>query len=576
MATIAYGIMLVAAIIVWIIVAGRGYEKIDPYFSATFLLIPIIILGYWLNSMVTTPEAAMITYCIIYLDGTLLLTLLIFAMLRTIRVRTGMWVKVIAYGAAFLHLFVVWLNINSTMYFESVTVVQTENGSVSKVVDGPLNIIHNIYLAVLVLVIACIVIAAYIKNGTYSRRTMFMYTIGSIGALLVYVAEQINDAKFTVLPMIYVIIDITILVNYDRTLAHDVSAIMSVHQIDQGSRGFVALDLKRRFLSCNEKCYEFLPELSTQRVDEMLAEGSHVARELYSLIHTYEKQGATTAKFKQGEMTCIVEISPFSMRLNGSKRGYVFDIRDATKEQHALDIMESYNSSLNEEVRLKTENIKEIQNKIVTGMANMIENRDNNTGGHVKRTSDIIKILIDEIERQGTMDISSDFAKDIVRAAPMHDLGKIVVENSILNKPGKLTDEEYAIMKTHSTKSGEMVMILLNGVEEKHFVKIAFNVARYHHERWDGRGYPDNLVGTMIPIEARIMAIVDVYDALVSKRSYKAAMSFEKVTEIMCEGMGTQFDPNMRAAFLGCKDRLEDYYRSLNEYAENSAGNILN
>ncbi|MCR4891291.1 MAG: HD domain-containing protein, partial [Lachnospiraceae bacterium] len=145
------------------------------------------------------------------------------------------------------------------------------------------------------------------------------------------------------------------------------------------------------------------------------------------------------------------------------------------------------------------------------------------------------------------------------------DLGKIVVENSILNKPGKLTDEEYEIMKTHSTKSGEMVKILLDGVEEEHFVHVAFNVARYHHERWDGRGYPDKLVGTMIPIEARIMAVVDVYDALVSKRSYKPAMSFETATRIMCEGMGTQFDPNMKTIFMGCRSELEAYYQRLRD-----------
>lgn len=116
-------------------------------------------------------------------------------------------------------------------------------------------------------------------------------------------------------------------------------------------------------------------------------------------------------------------------------------------------------------------------------------------------------------------------------------------------------------MKTHSVKSGELVHILLDGVEEQHFVDTAYNIARYHHERWDGKGYPEGLVGTMIPIEARIMAIADVYDALVSKRCYKEAMSYEKACQIMLEGMGTQFDPNLRRVFLACRSRLEAYYR---------------
>ena len=105
-----------------------------------------------------------------------------------------------------------------------------------------------------------------------------------------------------------------------------------------------------------------------------------------------------------------------------------------------------------------------------------------------------------------------------------------------------------------------MVLILLEGVEEKRFVDVAYNVARFHHEKWNGKGYPDGLVGSMIPLEARIMAVADVYDALVSKRCYKEPMSFEQATKIMLENMGTHFDPNMEAIFVGCREKLEEYY----------------
>ena len=139
-------------------------------------------------------------------------------------------------------------------------------------------------------------------------------------------------------------------------------------------------------------------------------------------------------------------------------------------------------------------------------------------------------------------------------------LGKVSIDSGILNKPGRLTPEEFAIMKSHSIISGQMVRILLDGMEEDHLVQTAYHVARYHHERWDGRGYPDGLVGEMIPLEARIMAVADVYDALVSKRVYKAPMSYEKAAQIMQEGMGTQFDPNMYLVFLSCRKELERYY----------------
>ncbi|MCR4876060.1 MAG: HD domain-containing protein [Clostridiales bacterium] len=115
-------------------------------------------------------------------------------------------------------------------------------------------------------------------------------------------------------------------------------------------------------------------------------------------------------------------------------------------------------------------------------------------------------------------------------------------------------------MKTHSAISGQMVHILLDGVEEEQLVQTAYHVARYHHERWNGKGYPDGLVGEMIPLEARIMAVADVYDALVSKRIYKEPMSFEKAAQIMVDRMGTQFDPRMLLVFLNCQDKLERYY----------------
>ena len=278
------------------------------------------------------------------------------------------------------------------------------------------------------------------------------------------------------------------------------------------------------------------------------------------MIDRFKNEGITSSYFRFGDMTIACEISYFSMRRDGSPQGYLIDVRDATQEQRNLEILSNYNDTLNQEVAEKTEHISQIQQAIVLGMADMVENRDSNTGGHVKRTSDVIRILVEEIVARGYIKLDDVLARDIVRAAPMHDLGKISIDSSILNKPGRLTAEEYEIMKTHSTTSGEIVMILLDGVEEDHFVKTAFNVARYHHERWDGKGYPDGLVGEMIPLEARIMAIADVYDALVSKRVYKLPFSFKEANMIMLEGMGTQFDPNMRAVYLGCRDKLEQYY----------------
>lgn len=240
-----------------------------------------------------------------------------------------------------------------------------------------------------------------------------------------------------------------------------------------------------------------------------------------------------------------------------------------TEAEHKLNLqhledMKAYNSKLNEEVKNKTVHIVEMQQKVVIGLVNVIGNRDPDTGGHVKRTSDIIELLVEEFRKQNPSLIDDEKAYDICRAAPMHDLGKIYIESAILCKPGKLTDEEYEKMKKHAENSGEIVKLILKDVEEPHFVSTAFNVARFHHERWDGRGYPEKLSGENIPLEARIMAVADVYDALVSKRCYKQSLSFDKAFEIMCEGMGSQFDPQMLSIFTACRNKLEKYYTDHN------------
>ena len=142
----------------------------------------------------------------------------------------------------------------------------------------------------------------------------------------------------------------------------------------------------------------------------------------------------------------------------------------------------------------------------------------------------------------------------------MHDLGKITIDDVILRKPGKFTPEEYQVMKTHSAAGAVILAQILKDVTDKNFEAVAINVAHYHHERWDGKGYPQGLKGEEIPLEARIMAIADVYDALVSKRVYKDEFSFETAYRIIIENMGTQFDPGLEKYFARAREKIEEYY----------------
>ena len=232
----------------------------------------------------------------------------------------------------------------------------------------------------------------------------------------------------------------------------------------------------------------------------------------------------------------------------------------ADSAKKLADIRKNYNDELQKEVAAKTERIVALHDQLIIGMATMVESRDNSTGGHIKRTSAGVRFLVETIREDGSLQLSDDFCEKIIKAAPMHDLGKIAVNDSILRKPGRFTPEEFEEMKTHAAEGARIVHEILIDTDDKDFLRISENVAHYHHERVDGSGYPDGLKGDEIPLEARIMAIADVYDALVSKRVYKESYSFEKADRIILEGMGTQFDPRLRKFYEAARPKLEAYY----------------
>ena len=244
------------------------------------------------------------------------------------------------------------------------------------------------------------------------------------------------------------------------------------------------------------------------------------------------------------------------------KCGYQIFISDDTQNQKYIRLLDHYNTELEKQVDEKTTHIVEMHDNLILSMAMMVESRDNSTGGHIRRTSENVRILIGEIKKSGDLELSDEFCRDIIKAAPMHDIGKIAVDDEVLRKPGRFTPEEYEKMKAHSPEGARIVHEILKDTDDESFKVVAENVAHYHHERIDGSGYPKGLKGDEIPLEARIMAIADVYDALVSKRVYKDSMSFEEADRIIMEGMGTQFDKKLEKYYVNARPRLEKYYSS--------------
>lgn len=203
--------------------------------------------------------------------------------------------------------------------------------------------------------------------------------------------------------------------------------------------------------------------------------------------------------------------------------------------------------------------VQKMQHNIILTMADIVENRDENTGEHIRRTADYVEIIARSMQKQNAYpDILTDaYIADMIVAAPLHDMGKIHVPDKVLNKPGRLDEEEFLLMKQHALEGEKLLSKAEDNLGDMSYLKIAISMAGYHHEWWNGEGYPHKVSGEEIPLCARIMAVADVFDALLSKRCYKDAMSLEKAYEIMEKETGTHFDPVVMKAFWAAREELE-------------------
>ena len=220
-------------------------------------------------------------------------------------------------------------------------------------------------------------------------------------------------------------------------------------------------------------------------------------------------------------------------------------------------------------IRRLSDSTAKMQDGLIITMADMVENRDSDTGAHIQKTAAYVRIIVEGLKRKGyyAEKITPKFMSDVVRSAPLHDVGKINIPDEVLNKPGKLTASEYEIMKTHTTAGKKIIEHAIITVEGDSYLKEARNMAAYHHERWDGKGYPEKLHGEVIPLSARIMSVADVFDALTSPRVYKPAFSIEKALAVIEEGKGSQFDPKCVEAFMDSLPEVKEILRKYNREA---------
>lgn len=217
-----------------------------------------------------------------------------------------------------------------------------------------------------------------------------------------------------------------------------------------------------------------------------------------------------------------------------------------------------YRDSLQDIIRTQTRALRKTQVGTIMALADTAEWRDPETGEHIKRTQEYVFLIANELGQSPKYAsvVTSDYKDMLFLCAPLHDMGKVSISDAILEKPGKLTEEEVGIMQQHCKFGAQILQGALGRVGSDPFLEMAYQVARWHHDRWDGTGYPDGLAGEAIPLAARIMAVADVYDALRSRKPYKEPIPHDEAVKIITEDSGLRFDPDVVEAFLRCQDKL--------------------
>lgn len=281
-----------------------------------------------------------------------------------------------------------------------------------------------------------------------------------------------------------------------------------------------------------------------------LAIGLYLAE--YQVILPLNTMAYTASMVSENDVNSMEEMAELFHQLS------IYTGDETENLYKAFSYMTDENLEYLMDIRKKNETISRMQDALILVLADMVESRDKNTGDHVKKTAEYVKIIMNEMVKEGiyTDQLTGKFRSDVYRSAPLHDIGKISVSDAILNKNGKLTDEEFALMQGHTTAGAEILDKVMDTVpgSDEGYLQEARQMALYHHEKWNGKGYPTGLAGEDIPLSARIMAVADVFDALVSTRSYKKGFPFEKAIGIIEESIGSHFDPQVAGAFLNVQD----------------------
>lgn len=562
MITAFYDVCFVLSLLLGVVYACLWHRHYDVHITLIFLLVPVTNLAYVLLTRSNTLGEALNANRLTYLGGCYLQLFLMLVIFSLCDIPLKRWVRVVFLALST----VVYLSAltigKSPLFYRSVSFAR-ENGAVLLIKNYAW--MHTVFYVLVAFYFALSVgaiVYSYFRKNQVSRKTIYLLFLTQLAAMLAFFGGRLFFKRVELLPAFYDFALAIYLIIVRRMCLYDVAETAADALVQTDDTGIVSFDFRYNYLGSNDMAKRVFPELNELTVDLPVRRNARMAALLLPWLEDFRKNETQNRIFYEQDER-IYEIFVNWLFDGRHRRGVQILIDDDTADQQLIRLQDSYNSDLEREVASKTARIVDMHDKLILGMATMVESRDNSTGGHIRRTSEGVRLLIEAMREKEPEALTDEFCRCLIKAAPMHDLGKIAVNDAVLRKPGRFEPWEFEQMKLHAAEGARIVREILKGTDDEAFRRIAENIAHYHHERWDGSGYPEGLRGEEIPLEARIMAVADVYDALVSKRVYKEKMPAEKANAIILEGMGSQFDPGLEAVYRAARPALESYYASL-------------
>lgn len=494
-------LMLITVVSTIITLVGYTVELTAQEEAVALLGVAIAYIGK--PFALLAPFLFILDYCRKDISRTLTALLAVFNLLFPLMIFTN----------SFHHLYYSWVEFDRSRPFSPL-----------RLGHGPLYYVYMVKVLANFFVILRLTLKRYRRETDPEGRAQLAFLFGmvfsSVAGYGVFLTGITQGYDTTIIGAIVGTVLLSVL--FFRYRLFDVVTLAQEEALNGANFGVMVLDGR------NRKTY------ANQMMDHLLSRIFH-PEELLSLPY------GKTEILKDGS---VYEVNRSYIVDQGRIFGKKIEITDVT-DRH------NYSKRLEAEVDIRTREIQRIQRSIVSSFAGIVEARDNSTGEHIVRMSRYVEILARSLRSLGYYgdELTDSFITGLVDVAPLHDIGKISIPDGILLKPGKLTDEEFAVIKTHTLMGVQVIDQCLSGVERPEYVALAKEVALCHHEKWDGSGYPNGLRGEEIPLSGRIIAVADVYDAVRSERVYKPAINRDEARQIILDGKGSHFAPEVVEAF---------------------------